>query len=173
MVAQKIYWLFELTLTPPPFRSGLWHYASPSIQDQIKILYNHKLIEPIVASNPPLDTTDHSYPPSEIDSTPYHKLLWLHDTLILAPKPSTSTLTIDHTIQQRLDSFYQGNILLLYNQLTWLSPASLRLNKPLPPPTNINQLKLQQMLTTITQPAHNISSPPILLLCLPPTTLPN
>ena len=120
-------YLFNLELTPPPFRRTTWHKLKQPIRAEFYNVYNN-VVSWIIDASPimsPAIIRDDRPPQHECDSSPFWKLLLMLEPMLLAPIKGTVHLTYSNAFKARLSMFKQGRIEELH-QTTW-NPT------PLPP----------------------------------------
>ena len=120
-------YLFNLELTPPPFRRTTWHKLKQPIRAKFYNVYNN-VVSWIIDASPimsPAIIRDNRPPQHECDSGPFWKLLLMLEPMLLAPIKGTVHLTYSNAFKARLSMFKQGRIEELH-QTTW-NPT------PLPP----------------------------------------
>ena len=121
--------LYNLELTPPPFRRTIWHKIKQPIRAEFYNIYNN-VVSWIIDASPTMSPTtirDNRPPQHECDSSPFWKLLLMLEPMLLAPIKGTVHQTYSNAFKARLSMFKTGRIEELHRAI-W-NPTPL-------PPTN-------------------------------------
>ena len=143
----QLAFLYNLDLTPPPFRRSSFTRLKP----QAKRLFLQTLNMVVDWTNQaslPLASnhTTSPHPKHNTDSVPFWKLLLILEALLLAPIKHTHHRTHHNALKHRVAQLKQGDLILLYHNVWHPSPT------PKPTPTRTNKHKQRQHNTTPTAP---------------------
>ena len=106
-------WLYNLQLRPTPFRTTLRRHLSPQTIKLLHTQFHHITQWLLLSSNP--FRPNSTLPPWQKTATPFWKLLFLFEALILHPHKIHRQQTLSATVAYRCQLFRSGQLELLHN----------------------------------------------------------
>ena len=144
----QLAFLYNLDLTPPPFRRSSFTKLKPQAKRLSLQTMNMVVDWTNQASLPFATTTRTTHHKHNTDSVPFWKLLFLLEALLLAPIQQTPHRTHHNALKHRVAQLKQGDLILLYNTIWHPPPPHLHRHKR----TNKHKHQQQPHNTTPTTP---------------------
>ena len=143
----QLAFLYQLELTPPPFRRSSFTRLKPQAKRLFLQTMNMIVDWTNQASLPFAPNHTNSPPPKHnTESVPFWKLLLILEALLLAPIKNTPHRTHHNALKHRVAQLKQGDLILLYHTIWHPPPPTLTQT------TRTNKHKQRQHNTTPTTP---------------------